>query len=281
MSTTDSAVAGRDWTDRENDLLVADYFAMLGEEMAGRPYVKAQHRRAIVAQIGRKEDAVERKYSNISAVLIILGLPRIRGYAPYAHVQFKSLAAAIDRYLSANQAVWEPDVTPPELGKDVDPFVDPPSLRTKAPRSLEPIQRLVRKFDPVARDARNRALGRKGEAFVLEAEERRLFAADRKDLIKDLRWVSDIDGDGAGYDIRSFDPVSGDERLIEVKSTCGEATMPFFISRNEESLALERPTEFRLYRVFDLAIQPRIFAIRPPLRDFLRLETATWRASFG
>ena len=36
------------WTDEENDLIVADYFAMLAEDMAGRPYNKAQHRRSLM-----------------------------------------------------------------------------------------------------------------------------------------------------------------------------------------------------------------------------------------
>jgi hypothetical protein len=30
-------------TEEENDLLVADYFPMLGDELSGRPYVKARH----------------------------------------------------------------------------------------------------------------------------------------------------------------------------------------------------------------------------------------------
>ena len=48
----DTEVAGTDWTNEENDILVADYFAMLGEELAGRASVKAHHRRAVVEQIG-------------------------------------------------------------------------------------------------------------------------------------------------------------------------------------------------------------------------------------
>jgi hypothetical protein len=243
--------------------------------------VKAHHRRAIVEQIGRSEGSVERKHMNVSAVLTKLGLPRIRGYAPNEHAQFKRLAAAIDRYLSTNQAALEPDVTPPTLIRSVDPFVDPPPLQTRQNRSLEPIERLAHKFDPVARDARNRALGKKGEAFVLEVEERRLFAAGRKDLIRKISWVSRDVGDGAGYDIGSFDPTTGEERLIEVKTACGESRTPFFVTRNEESLSRERPNEFRLYRIFDLAIRPRIFTVCPPLRDFVRLERANWIASFS
>ena len=68
-------------------------------------------------------------------------------------------------------------------------------------------------------------------------------------------------GDGAGYDIRSFDPATGQERLIEVKSTYGGETMPFFIPRNEDSLSLERPKQLRLYRVFDFAVRPRLFDV--------------------
>ena len=280
MDATGSASTGSDWTDHENDLLVADYFAMLGEEMAGRPYVKAHHRRTIVEQTGRSEGSVERKYMNVSAVLIRLGLPRIRGYAPNDHAQFRGLSGAIDRYLSANEAALEPDAAVPEFNEAYSPFVEAPVLRPKPERTQEPIERLARKFDPAARDATNRALGKKGEAFVLEQERRRLIAAGRGDLVPDLRWVADLDGDGAGYDIRSFSPQTGEERLIEVKSTYGELTMPFFVSRNEELLSLERPKEFRLYRVFDLAIRPRIFKIHPPLRESLHLETANWRATF-
>jgi hypothetical protein len=274
MDAAGSASTGSDWTDHENDLLVADYFAMLGEEMAGQAYVKAHHRRTIVEQTGRSEGSVERKYMNVSAVLIRLGLPRIRGYAPNDHAQFRGLSAAIDRYLSAKVAALEPDVAVPEFNEAYSPFVEAPALRPKPESTLEPIERLARKY------AANRALGKKGEAFVLEQERRRLIAAGRGDLIHDLRWVADLDGDGPGYDIRSFSPQTGEERLIEVKSTYGESTMPFFVTRNEESLSLERPKEFRLYRVFDLAIRPRIFKIHPPLRKSLHLETANWKATF-
>ena len=40
-----------DWTDTENDLIVADYFAMLVDEAAGRPYNKAEHRRALLPSL--------------------------------------------------------------------------------------------------------------------------------------------------------------------------------------------------------------------------------------
>ena len=41
------------WTDEENDLIVADYFAMLADDIAGRPYNKAGHNRDLQARIDR------------------------------------------------------------------------------------------------------------------------------------------------------------------------------------------------------------------------------------
>jgi hypothetical protein len=92
--------------------------------------------------------------------------------------------------------------------------------------------------------------------------------------------VAAEDGDGAGYDILSFDPDGGRERLIEVKTTNGAARTPFFISRNERAVALERPSDWCIYRVHLFARDARIFTIAPPLEAALNLSPQTWRASF-
>ncbi|MFS0741884.1 DUF3883 domain-containing protein [Brevundimonas sp. 3P9-tot-E] len=44
-----------------------------------------------------------------------------------------------------------------------------------------------------------------------------------------MEWTSQELGDGAGYDIRSFDP-AGKERLIEVKVTRGGPATDFFLT---------------------------------------------------
>jgi hypothetical protein len=141
------------------------------------------------------------------------------------------------------------------------------------------LRRLVSKFDPVVRDQRNRALGGAGEAFVVDVERRRLTEVNRVDLARRIRWVSVEDGDGAGYDVLSFSP-TGEERLIEVKTTNGAARTPFFLSRNECEVAIERPMDWLIYRVHLFARQPRIFTISPPLEAAIRLSPETWRASF-
>ncbi len=278
-----SGTGDRQGTDRsaeENDVLVAEYFAMLGDELAGRDYVKAHHRRAVVERLGRSEGSVERKYMNVSAVLMKLGLPRINGYAPAWNAQFGALTLAIERRLTLDGSLLSPVVLPRQPVPDDETFVPAPVLAAREDRRQEPINRLVRKFDPVRRDARNRALGKQGEAFVIEAEERRLHSAGRQDLVRQVRGVADLDGDGAGYDVRSFDPATSAPKLIEVKTTCGDQMTPFFVTRNEEALSREQPEAFRLYRVFDFSARPRIFELLPPLGGTMRMEAETWIASF-
>jgi hypothetical protein len=131
----------------------------------------------------------------------------------------------------------------------------------------------------LARDARNRQLGQQGEERVFFNEQASLRAAGRTDVAKNVCWVSAEDGDGAGYDIRSFDRAGG-ERLIEVKTTTGHSTTPFFLSENERAFSEERPDAFRLVRLYDFARQPRAFELTPPLDRSVLLRAAIWRAEF-
>ena len=56
------------WTDEENDLIVADYFAMLEADLAGRLYIKAEHDRRLRTRIHRSRPSIEFKHRNIGAV---------------------------------------------------------------------------------------------------------------------------------------------------------------------------------------------------------------------
>ena len=76
------------WTDEENDLIVADYFAMLADDISARRYSKAEHRRALLPLLNdRSEGSVEFKHQNISAVLKGLGEDWIPGYKPAFNFQ--------------------------------------------------------------------------------------------------------------------------------------------------------------------------------------------------
>jgi hypothetical protein len=40
-----------DWSDEQNNAIVADYFAMLADDIVGRPYSKAEHNRLIPTRL--------------------------------------------------------------------------------------------------------------------------------------------------------------------------------------------------------------------------------------
>jgi hypothetical protein len=271
---------GVDWTADEVAVLLGDYFLMLADELAGRPYSKTEHFRRVMTLIGRSKGSVEFKHQNVSAVLDEIGLPWIQGYKPRAHYQ-DSLADAVSRYL-----IQHPDVLtlaapgpPLRIRNDDDILVAPPPLLNSDPESRPAgIRRLIGKFDPAARDGRNRTLGRAGEAFVVDFERRRLARAGRDDLARDVRWVADLDGDGFGYDVRSFEP-DGAERLLEIKTTCGNERTPFWMTKRECDVATEQRDIYRVRRVFHFRNEVRMFDIAPPLEARLLLTPATFMAS--
>jgi hypothetical protein len=272
------SIAGTDWQPAELDAIIADYFDMLAADLEGRPYVKTRHRERMISQLGRSNGSIEYKYQNISAVLNKLGSPWIPGYKPANNHQ-GALLDAIDRYLTEHAAALDvPIIEPPSLPVLADVFVPMPPVAIDDGRESKRLTQLIRKYDPVERDNRNRSLGKAGEAFVFDLEQRRLHAADRADLAHKVRWVADVDGDGAGYDVLSFDPV-GNERLLEVKTTNGSSRTPFFISRNEYAVSAERSDHWRLYRVHMFANSPHVFVLSPPLDMALNLTTEVWRAS--
>jgi hypothetical protein len=196
-------------TDEENDLIVADYFAMLADDIARRPYNKAEHRRALRAALrARSDGSVEFKHQNISAVLKGLGETWITGYKPAFNFQ-SSLEDAVLRWLDRHAAWFEraPASPPANTLQDAGQLwpLPPPTLsNSPPPKELEQMLRIARKYDVAGRDARNRALGRAGEERVLRHERAVLRAAGRDDLARAVRWVSGEDGDGPGYDIAKF-----------------------------------------------------------------------------
>jgi hypothetical protein len=271
--------AGDTWNIEELDAIVGDYFAMLAADLGGRDYVKADHRRALSARLGRSHGSIEWKHQNISAVLETLGMPWIPGYKPALHTQKSAIVAVIERHFAAAPgSLALVDAVPKALQpRDVDLFVDPPPPRQRHEQVEPALARALARFDPVARTMRNRALGRAGEAFVVELERRRLEGADRRDRARRVRWIAEEDGDGAGYDVLSFEP-GGRERLIEVKTTNGSARTPFYLTRNERAVSEERADSWRLYRLHRFSQAPRIFTIAPPLERVVDFTAESWPA---
>jgi hypothetical protein len=182
---SEEASERRNWTGDELDLIVADYFSMLNDEVVGIPFNKAAHNRLLRSKIDRSEASIEFKHRNVSAVLEKLGLQKIRGYWPAQNFQ-TAIIDAIERYLVANPAAQHPEALVSEFSEQAQLFVgSPPTLSPILPMRKD-IERLVRKFNPVERDFRNRKLGREGEELVLHFERQRLQLQDRVDLAKKL-----------------------------------------------------------------------------------------------
>jgi hypothetical protein len=209
-----------DWNAAELNAIVTDYFSMLAKQLADQTYSKAEHRKALMNAVHRSPGSIERRHQNISAVLMELSLPWINGYKPLGNFQdalLRTIEAKLDEDVAFLDAASVPPGQPETNLSAI--FVSPPE---PADENIEPtsINRLVRKYDPAVRDAANRALGEEGEDFVRRIESERLADLGRADLAAEVRWVSQIVGDGLGYDIESFD-ADGSRIFIEVKSTRG------------------------------------------------------------
>lgn len=271
------------WTDAENDLIVADYFAMLAADLAGNPYNKAKHNRTLQSRISRGRGSIEYKHQNISAVLKGLGESWIPGYRPAFNFQ-TSLVATVARWLHRNRGYETPSPLPTTAASHTETaelvIETPPTLRNRPPPDeLEQMLTIARKFDVAGRAERNRALGRAGEERAINHERAVLTGIGRSDLARRVRWVSEEDGDGAGYDIASFSS-EGRTRLIEVKTTNGWERTPFHITRNELAVAKDRPSEWCLLRLWNFAREPRAFELRPPLDAHVTLMATSYEARF-
>ena len=265
-----------------------DYFAMLGQELCGERYNKAEHRRGLGSKLSnRNEGSIEFKHQNISAILVEMGLPYIQGYRPRFNYQ-QQLRKVVLAYVMAHQdnvkniarVAEATDILAPtqtDWAKVLD--LDPP-------RRIASIRELRRKYLPnivnyAEREHKNRKLGELGEAFVIEYERYRLNKSGRPDLAKEVEWSSDERGDGLGYDVRSFNPRQDEELFIEVKTTISGKDQPFFISENEVAFSKERADQFSLYRVYGFRKSPRIFRLEGEVNQHVRLQPQIYKASFS
>jgi hypothetical protein len=279
-------MAGDDWSREEVEATVGDYFAMLRDELAGLPVNKAEHNERLRRLLrDRSKGSVEFKHANISAVVTLHGYPYIDGYKPRFNFQ-ALLEQVVLEYLEVHRDFFDsliagpvinPTTSPDPGGIDVDQVVEEPPDKMTVPHTVwSPTTRFPR-VDFVARDAANRGLGRRGEEFVVEFERRRLHDIGRRELVKQVEWTAQIKGDGAGYDIASFN-FDGTPRLIEVKTTGLGKYFPFNVTVNEVRCSEARPREFQLYRVFNFGPDARLYMLPGALSTSCHLDPMQYRA---
>lgn len=278
------AAVRRGWSPEENEATVAAYFAMLRLELAGIPYNKSEHNERLRRLLeNRTKQSVEYKFQNISAVLINHDQPYIPGYLPAQNYQ-RSLETAVLEWVegstdlaevASSQSLLDP-APPGRLPRFSEIVTRPPEPGRAA---VPMLSRAPVKIDFVRRDAENRALGTRGEEFVVELERRRLHDEERRpDLARRVVWASRDEGDGLGYDIRSFER-DGGRRLIEVKTTGLGKYFPFAVTRNELACSQRVPEQYRLYRVYEFGASPRLYVLPGPLDEACTLSPTVYRAS--
>ncbi|HSB96024.1 MAG TPA: DUF3883 domain-containing protein [Spongiibacteraceae bacterium] len=279
---------GKGWNWLECECTVNDYFAMLNQEIRGERYNKTEHRRNLRAKLNeRSEAAIEFKHQNISAILLEMGQPYIAGYKPafnYQH-QLKQVVLAymaghsfeLDRILETAQ---QPINLPVDSSIDWLRVLDQ-ELPERIPRVAEP-QRdyLARKTNYADCEMRNRSLGEAGEKFAIDFERYRLEQAGRTDLAKEIVWASKEEGDGLGFDIRSFNPERDEELFIEVKTTSSGKYQPFYITDNEVAFSKDRAPNYCLYRVYDFRREARLFMLHGAIEQHVNLAPKNFKAEF-
>jgi hypothetical protein len=278
--------APADWSREEVEVTVADYLAMLAAELAGVAYSKTEHRKRLAILLNDRSDgSIEFKHQNISAVLMDLGVQSIRGYKARSNYQgllYEIVAECVSenntiQTLAAEDA--ERHIVVPEVEDILAALTNPPRPVAPAPAAREPeLRQAPRLVNYLEREARNRSLGNAGEEFVLRFECARLIHAGREPLAAKIEHVSKVRGDGDGYDVLSFE-VSGEERLIEVKTTKYAPETPFFVSRNEMTVSRMRASQYHLYRLFDFRDTPRFFALKGALAQTCQLTASTFMAT--
>ena len=133
--------------------------------------------------------------------------------------------------------------------------------------------------DRSVKDANDRKLGSAGELAVIAKEIEFLKSIGRPDLAKKVFHVSEVEGDGAGYDIKSFNS-DGQIRYIEVKTTKGGISTPFFMSINEIRFSVLHAENYVLFRLFAFSIEAasgQLFKVEGNIKAILQLEPINFR----
>ena len=253
------------WSNIEVDIIVADYFKMLSYELNRESYSKATHRRALLPLLANRSDgSVEFKHQNISAVLVNLGQPYIKGYLPRFNYQ-KILEDKVIDYLTLKPAFENQfklfadklDIKPKKEVNFEQLVFDLPILgRVSEPEPL--YNRNPIKINYLEREQRNRNLGVIGEELVIEYEKWDLIRNGKEKFAEQIRWISKEEGDGAGFDILSKN-LNGKDKYIEVKTTKLGKETPFFFSRNELLFSQKHAEQYNLYRLFNFEDDAKMF----------------------
>jgi len=278
------------WSEAEVLAIVEDYFSMLALELKGIPYNKAQHNRELSQRLNnRSKGSIEMKHMNISAIMHELGMPAISGYKPFSNYQRNLLPDAVLDRLVANPdltAIINDDVNSvvqvPTVQNILSLLEKPPALDRSSKKDIvrEPSNNYSVRTNYLELEAANKSLGDAGELFAIRFEQARLISLGKDSLADKIEHIAKTQGDGAGFDIRSFE-ANGSDRFIEVKTTKYGKHSPFFVSANELRFSEKHHDNYHLYRAFQFRNDPRLFSLPGSVKENFILSPTEYRASLS
>ena len=114
--------------------------------------------------------------------------------------------------------------------------------------------------------------------MIYDLEREKLIIENREDLAEKVLWVSKEKGDGAGYDIKSFEKKRR-KIYIEVKGTNKSINEPFEISMNEIEASNKYGEQYYIYRLGSVySKRPKFYKINGRIEDNFNLEAISFKA---
>lgn len=274
------------WSKNEVENIVAAYFSMLEDELNGKPINKTFNRNSLKGYLDQRSDgSIEFKHQNISAVLIKLGLPYIKGYKPkwnYQQILEENIIAYIEHhkhkllpiFLNFSDSKIISFETP-----NFNSLLDSPPI--KQFQLLDPnieYERKPIKVNFLEREQNNTYIGQMGEKLILDYERWRLRNLGQVNLAESVEWVAQSD-DSAGFDILSKN-LNGSDLYIEVKTTKLAKETPFFFTKNEYEFSLNKKNDFHLYRLFNFNSNSKLFKVHGSFDQICNKEAIVFKGYF-
>lgn len=261
---------------------------MLQKQYNNEKYNKSEIRRQLLFVLPKRSNSsIEFKNRNISAALMNMGYPYIKGYIASFNYQKQLLEKVIAEFIIENRKWLEPVfenfsnavVKPPVKSKiDFEQIVDTKVEESKIPEA-EPLFRPI-KTNYLEKEQNNRNLGEAGEDLVIAYEKWSLIQAGKESLADKVEWVSKERGDGAGFDILSRN-LNGTDKYIEVKTTKLSKQTPIYLSKNELLFAEKNEKDFFLYRIFNFTKDPKFFIRQGRYDHFCNLKPQIYKGYFS
>lgn len=126
--------------------------------------------------------------------------------------------------------------------------------------------------------SKRKRYGTIGEEMIKKYEIDLLRQSKRNDLADKVRKVKD----GEGYDILSFDSNTGNEKLIEIKTTTSDFYEPFYFSANEFERYKKDKKNYFIYRIYNLNPQNKsglLYIIHKNLETLFTQNISTYTFS--